>query len=223
MGFLDDLKRQAEAAQAQNSTDTDTLARNAGLADIACKTAFNYFSVLAQQLNVLRPRSKVAYRLDRRQVFEGLQLGDFRADSRRKPWRGGEVFDHVVLRWRMSSGTRLALTKNFLPDIEQLESRLRQGGVAFDAEAVRHPETSKLQEMRYAFSADFNANVLLTPDHDRGCLRFELVNLDALETVTLELPAFEIGSGRLDELARWVMGEPNTFLEGARNLRRTEA
>lgn len=223
LGFLDDLKRQAEAARAMNNNDTDALARSAGLADMACKTAFNYLAVLAQHLNVLQTRSKVNFRLDRQQVFEGLQLCGFRADARRKQLRRTEVFDHVVLRWRLTSGTALALTKNFLPDIELLEARLRQGGVTFEAEAVRHPDTAKLQEMRYSFTADFNASVLITPDHDRGCLRFDATNLDGLQSVCLELPAFEIGSGRLDELARWVIGEPNTFLKGAQNLRRSEA
>ena len=214
VGFLDDLKRQAEAAQARHSTDDRLLARNTVLADAAIKTASSYFMVLAQQLNVLQPRAKAAYRLDRRHVFDAQQLCDFRDDARRKHLRGEDVYDHVVLRWRLASGTPLALVKDFLPDIEQLEARLRQGGVRVDGEAVRHPVTAKLQEMRYAFVADFHASVLVTPDHDLGRVRFELVNLDGLETVHVEFPAFEIGSARLDELARWIVGEPNNFLKG---------
>ena len=223
MGFLDDLKRQADAARAQQTTDVKALARNAQLADIACKTANDYFGVLAQQLNVLQPRSKVPYRLDRRTVFNELQLVGFRADARRKRLRDEEVFDHAVLRWTLASGAALTLTKNFLPDIEQLEARLRQGGVRFEAEAVRHPESAKLQEMRYAFVGDLGASVVVTPDHERGRVRFELANLDGFETVTVEFPAFEIGSARLDELARWVLGEPNTFLTNGQALRRVEA
>lgn len=125
MGFLDDLKRQADAAKAAQQTDTGALDRNAQLTDAACRTAAAYFNTLAQQLNVLRPRSKGVFRLDRRHVFEGLQLGDFRADARRKMLRGADVFGHVALRWKLVSGTKLSLMKNFLPDIEQLESRLR--------------------------------------------------------------------------------------------------
>ena len=33
-------------------------------------------------------------------------------------------------------------------------------------------------------------------------------------------PAFEVGTARLDELARWITGEPNAFLRDGRNLRR---
>ncbi len=223
MGFLDDLKRQADDAKARLNTDTGQLDRNAMLADVACKTASSYFSTLVQQLNVLQPRSKVTYRLDRRNTFAALPLCEFRADARRKKLRGADVFDHVALRWRLKSDTRLSLVKNFLPDIEQIESRLRRSGAQFHAETVRNPETNKLQEMRYDLVADFEAAVNITPDHDGARLRFELVNLDGFETVTVEFPAFEVGTARMDELARWIMGEPNGFLTGGQGLRRVEA
>jgi hypothetical protein len=223
VGFLDDLKRQADAARAQQGSNAQALARNAALADAACNGAFKYFTTLAQQLNVLRPRSKVAYRLDRRHLVEQPQLIGFRADARRTRARGDELFDHVVLRWNAASGQALSLTKDFLTDIEQLEARLRQGGVVVDSESVRHPVTAKLQEMRYRFVADFACSVLVTPDHDSGSLRCELVNLDGFEKVTVEFPAFELGTARLDELARWILGEPNAFLKGGSALRRVEA
>jgi len=223
VGFLDDLKRQADEAKARQNTDTGQLERNSALADAACKAASTYFSTLVQQLNVLQPRSKVSYRLDKRHAFDATQLCDFRFDARRTRLRGAEVFDHVALRWRMKSGIRLSLVKDFLPDIEQLESRLRRSGAPFQAETVRNPETNKLREMRYELVADFEAAVNITPDHDNGRLRFELVNLDGFETVTVEFAAFEIGSARLDELARWIVGEPHGFLKGGQALRRVEA
>lgn len=223
MGFLDDLKRQADDAKARLNTDTGQLDRNAALADVACKTASSYFSTLVQQLNVLQPRSKVTYRLDKRNAFAALPLCEFRADARRKKLRGADVFDHVALRWRLKSDTRLSLVKNFLPDIEQIESRLRRSGAQFHAETVRNPATNKLQEMRYDVLADFEAAVNITPDHDGARLRFELVNLDGFETVTVEFAAFEVGTGRMDELARWIMGEPHAFLTGGQALRRVEA
>ena len=49
-----------------------------------------------------------------------------------------------------------------------------------------------------------------------------MVNLEGFETVTVQFPAFEVGSQRLDELARWIVGEPNGFLRGGQQLRRVE-
>ena len=223
MGFLDDLKRQADAAKAAETTDIGALERNAALADAACNTAFKYLNSLVQQLNVLKPVSKVTYYIDKRHAIDKLKLIDFKADARRKRLRGNEVFDHVVFRYVLKSNQRLSLTKNFINDIELLESRLRRSGAPMRNEAVKNPETGKLLEMRYEIICDFNASVHITPAPDAGRLRFELVNLDGFETVNVEFPAFEVGNARLDELARWLLGEPNNFLKDGLNLRRVEA
>jgi hypothetical protein len=66
VGYLDELKRQAEAARARNTQDIGALQRNAMLTDSACQAAARYLSTLAQQLNVLQPMSKATWRLDNR-------------------------------------------------------------------------------------------------------------------------------------------------------------
>jgi hypothetical protein len=223
VGFLDDLKRQAEALKAQQSGDSAALARNTALAEAAAKSLFGYFTSHAAQLEVLNPPSPTRFTLDRQNVFQGLRMSEFRADSRLKPLRGEQVFDHVVLHWQLRSGRALQLTKDFLPDMEKIESRLHQGGTQFDNEALRNPDNGKLLGRRYSFVADFVGSVRATPLHDSARVHFQLHNLDGFEAVSLELPATEVGSARLDELARWIVGQPHAFLDGAQNLRRIEA
>jgi hypothetical protein len=223
VSFLDDLQRQAAALKAQQSTDSAALARNTSLTEVACRTVLNYFMTLASQLNVLQPVSPTRFALDRKHVFERLKLTDFRVDSRLKTLRNEEVFDHLVLHWKAPSGQKLAIVKDFLPDIEKIEPRLRQSGAQVDAQALRHPDNGRLQGMRYELVADFFGNVRITPRHDTAMLQFEINNVDGFETVALELPAIEVGSKRLDELARWLAGHPHAFLKDVSSLRRTEA
>ena len=223
MGFLDDLKREADAARALQTRDTSTLERNAALAELVCKTAAAYFFSLAQQLDVLMPVSPTTFALDRQHRFSGLRLTDFKVDSRRKPWQGQDVFDHVVVHWLLRSNQKLQIDKDFPTEIDKLESRLRQSGARFDSEAIRHPGNGKLKMMRYAVAADFRGHVRLTPDHDTGRLQFQVANVDGFETVTADFPAHEISNARLDELARWLVGRPSSFLHGALSLRRVEA
>lgn len=224
MGFLDDLKRQAEAVKAQQTTDTDAQDRNALLADAACNSALRYFATLTQQLNVLRPASKATYRLDKQHAFTGMRLCEFRADSRLRKLRGVEVFDHVVLRCRLrGDGPVLRLAKDFPPEAEKLESRLRQSGALYESEAIRSPANGRWQETRFELAPDFNLSVRVQPNHDAGWVNFQLLNFDGFETVTVDFPAFEIGTARLDELARWLVGEPHAFLKDGHNLRRIEA
>lgn len=223
VGFLDDLRRQAEAQTAEREQAATSGQRNAMLADAACKTTFQYWMQLATQLNVLQPVAKTCYVIDSRHKVEGLPLSGFRVDARHQSEATAAPYDHVVLQCAVRSGQHLTITKNFLTDIERLEGRLRQACIQPEVEAVRNPDNGKLQEMRYDFDADISISVLLTPDHSNASVRFEVKNIDGLETVSFDLRAIEVSTARLDELAKWLVGQPHEFLKGAQNLRRTEA
>ena len=223
MGYLEELKRQADAALAQQSQDAGSLERNTLLTDAACQTASRYFATLARQLNVLQPVSKVTWRFDQRTSFSQLRFSDFRADSRLKKLRDAEVFDHVVLSFAARTGTRVTIAKDFPPEIEKLEARLRQSGADFDSEVIRDLENGRFVEKRFELLADFQSSVRLLPDHDAGRITFHVANLDGFETVSVVFPAFEVGTARLDELARWINGEPHAFLRDGQHLRRVVA
>lgn len=222
MSFLDDLKRQADAVREQRDHTRAASQAQLRATDAACLRVLRYFTTLAEQLRVLRPRSAASLRLDRRHVFEHLPMSDFAADARRGELLSEEAFDHVVLHWQLRSGQRLELVKDFLPDIEQLEVRLRHGGVPFEAEPVRNPDNGKLVEVRYRISVDFRASVRVEPRPDVALLHLRLHNVERLEEVEFDLPADAVDDARLDELARWLLGQPHRFLEGATGLRRAE-
>jgi len=137
-----------------------------------------------------------------------------------KKLRSMEVFDHVVLNFQAKTGQRFSLAKDFPPEIEKLESRLSQCGAKFDSEIVRDPLNGRFIEKRFEFVADFHCSVRILPDHDNGRIVFQILNLDGFETVNVTFAAFEVGSARLDDLARWIVGEPNSFLQGGEALRR---
>jgi len=222
MGFLDDLKRQAAALKAERELQSGHSERHAMLADAACKTIFQYWLQLAEQLNTLQPSSPARYALDTRLVLRDLKARDFRVDSRRRgSVREQDHYDHVVMHWTLKGPRGLVAKKDFLNDIQRLESRLRQAGITPLTEAVRDEHNGKLQSMEYAYDADIASSLRAEPDHANGCVRFQCVNVDGLETLTATLPAFEVGSARLDELAKWLLGEPHRFLQGTKNLRRS--
>jgi len=220
VGYLEELKRQADAALAQKNQDIGALERNALLTDSACQSAARYFGTLARQLNVLQPECRAVWRFDNKNVFRQLRFSDFRSDSRLKKLRDAEVFDHVVLNFTARTGTRVVIAKDFPPEIERLEARLRQCGVFFESAIVRDPDNGKFLEKRFEFDADFQSSVRLVPDHDGGRITFHVANLDGFETVSVVFPAFEVGSARLDDLARWINGEPSGFLRDGLHLRR---
>jgi len=223
VGYLEELKRQADAALAQQTQDIGALQRNALLTDSACQTTSRYFGTLARQLNVLQPVSKATWRFDSRSSFSQLRFSDFRADSRLKKLRDEEVFDHVVLSFAAKTGTRVTIAKDFPPEIEKLEARLRQCGAHYDSEVIRDPENGGFVEKRFELLADFQGSVRLLPDHDAGRVAFHIANIDGFESVSVVFPAFEVGGARLDELARWITGEPHSFLRDGQHVRRVAA
>ena len=223
MGYLDDLKRQADEARARQTVDSAALERNSLVADSACQAAARYLASLAQQLNVLQPVSKAVFRFDARNVFRDLKLSHFRADSRMKRHRGAEVFDHVALAFDLRTGKRITVSKDFPPEIAKVEARLAQCGIEFHSEALYDSEDGRFLEKRYEFVADFHGAVRIVPDHDTGWIQFQVVNLEGFETVWVSFPAFEVGTARLDDLARWIVGQPNGFLRDGQAIRRVEA
>ena len=100
--------------------------------------------------------------------------------------------------------------------------RLAQCGTHYTTEILNDPANGRFLEKRFEFKADFTGVIRMLPDHDTAWIQFQIVNLEGFETVTAHFPAFEVGSQRLDELARWIVGEPNAFLRDGQNLRRVE-
>ena len=223
MGYLDDLKRQADEALARQNQDVGALQRNALLTDSAAQATARYMATLARQLNVLQPLCRAVFRFDDRNTFSQLRFSDFRSDSRMKKLRDAEVFDHVVLNFTAKTGTRVSIGKDFTPEIEKVEAKLRQCGVFYESSVIRDPDNGKFLEKRFDFIADLQGSVRMIPDHDSGRIAFHVANLDGFETVSVVFPAFEVGSARLDELARWITGEPNAFLRDGQHVRRVTA
>jgi hypothetical protein len=223
VGYLEDLKRQADDLLAQQRQDIGALQRNAMLTEAACHSTSRYLFTLARQLNVLQPVSKTLWWLDRKTSFSQLRFTEFRADSRMKKLRDAEVFDHIVLNFAARTGSRVTIAKDFPPEIEKLESRLRQCGVHYDSEVIRDADTGKFVEKRFDLIADFQSSVRVVPDHDSARIAFHIANIDGFDTVSVAFPAFEVGIKRLDELARWITGEPHAFLRDGEHVRRVSA
>lgn len=223
MSFLDNLKRQADAMKNQQGEDLALYARNAALVEAACKSAWQYWLDLAGQLNVLQPVPRHRISFDKTTAVDGLKRCDWRVDARKKMHRDQEVHDHVVIHAVQKTGQKLEIVKDFPPEIERLENRLRQAGITADTKWVRQHDSGRLEHVRFTFTADINMMAKIHPEHDQGRIRFQITNFDTLETVTAEFPATAVGSEALDQLARWMVGEPNTFLQLAETVKRVEA
>jgi hypothetical protein len=122
----------------------------------------------------------------------------------------------------LESGREFDLAKDFPPEIEKLEARLAQAGIHCPGERVNDPDSGRFVQMRFRFVADVVIGVRVEPLHESGQLRFVLRNFDGLGTVTATFAAPEVTTGRLDDLAKWWLGQPQRFLDGAVAVQRSE-
>jgi len=219
VSFLDKLKQDAEQLRSHQNlsqTERDALVLET---EAACLTAFRYWVDLSKQLNVLRPAPRGRFVLDSKNAIEGLRFGQYRADIRKKGLASThDQTDHVALYCSLGTGQTLKLVKDFLPDMEKLEARLTQAGIRCQPEPIRNPDTGKLLEVRYEFVADITAGVRLTPNHDNATVQFQVNNLDGLVRWLVQFEARQVDTALLDELSKWLVGQPNDFVKRGKVL-----
>lgn len=215
MSFLNQLKQQAQALQAQQSAQTQDLEANTAATEAACKTVWYYLAELPQQLNVIEPTS-ATLSLDGKTAWPTMKQTDFRFDARKKMLRDQEVFDYLTLGWRLvprdGRAAKARVRVDFPPDLERIERRLRVGHVPHERQEQRHPQTRGLQAIVFEHEMSARASVLVTADHDIAVLRFRLVGVNGLEIVNTAYRADQIDSATLDELAKLIVAQPSRFL-----------
>jgi hypothetical protein len=222
-GFLAELELEARGRKTDSGPDRETIERNTRLANTACRAITDYWRQLVEHLNALTPVAPGRYVLDGRTVLEHLPAHDFRViPNLRTAHTGSEHFESVLLCWRVGRGDRLKLVKEFPAEIARLKSRLSFAGINASESQARDPDSGHYRGTLFELAADVNASVLITPLHDEGKVRLTLSNLDALQRIEAELPAFAMRPHELDELARWICGRTHSLLKHAQNIIRHE-
>jgi hypothetical protein len=222
VGLLDELKVQARSVAAKAAApDAGTLDRNRRLAHGACRLAHDYWKEFAEQLNVLRTPCPVRYQIDPRFVLDGLVCGDFRVTPQLQVHHGGEPrYDAVVLSWRATNGQSYRVEKELPRDVERLRARLAHAGIPAHETPVHNASTGRIQSTRFEFCAAVTASVRVVPLPDIGKVRLSFTNLDQLERVDADYPAAVLRQRLLDEIGRWIIGQPQRALEYAADIKR---
>lgn len=223
MSFLDQLKQQARTIQADadDGEAAQVLERNRRLAFGACELAHGYWKELCEQLNVIRPPSPARYLIDGRHPLPDLVCSNFRVVPSLRMLPGGQSqYESVMLAWQASNGRRERVEKELPKDIERVRGGLRQAGIQAGETQVRHSATGRVQATAFEFKAEVHAHVRVAPLPDSGRVRLTFTNIDQLERVDAEFPAAGLRQRLLDEIGRWIVGQPHRVLDYASDVRR---
>lgn len=215
MSFLNELKAQANALQAQQSAQMQNHAANTAQTETACHVINKYLQDLAVHLSVITPPAP-RFSLDGKTPWPAMKLAGFRFDSRKKKLRDRDVFDYIAMGWDIVplSGPPVAgsVSVNFPPDLERVQKRLAFGHVEHERKDVRHPEKNTLQAICFEYTTRARGNITVTANHDTAQLVFRLANADGFGVQSIPMPAARIGHELLDELAKMVVAQPNCFI-----------
>jgi hypothetical protein len=214
MSFLNQLKSQAKALQSERVSHEQGLEERNAATEQAGKLVLFYLQDLARQLSVIQPPGP-AFTLDGKTPWPAMKLTDFRVDARRKMLRNREVIDYIAMGWQVvpQIGAVTGLVSvNFPTEMRRVEDRLAMGPVKHERREIRRPDSSALVEVRYEYQTQTRGSVLATLDHDNGMLHWRLLNTAGFEVVQTTWPSARIQQSLLDELAKRLVGQPNTFV-----------
>lgn len=226
MSFLEELKHQAATTPlaAPEAADAETRARNARLAQGALRITHDYWKEMVAQLNLIRPPSTGRYLLDGRRPLEDLRIGGLRVVPVTRGSHGGEVvFESIVLAWQVFSGRKTTIDKELPAEADRVRAALRQAGIQAHEAQRRDAASGRLLGTRFEFVADVAASIRVQPLPDSGRVRLVFCNLDQLERIEAEFPAVGMRPRQLDEIGRWIVGQPHRVLEYASEVRRFQA
>lgn len=216
MSFLNELKSHADALQAAKAA-SKTLAQNDAESRIAatenaCSRARNYLGEMVRQLNILVPAGPT-FSVDGKTPWPRMKLVDFRADARKKKLGTREVYASIGVGWEVLplEGEPIVekLSVNFLPALQKVETSLQEGNIQHERLQLRHPEKGGVQAITFEYHTRAFANIVITPDHDKGTLTFNFCNVTGLAKKTGTWTAETIDTAFLDELAKLVMSQPS--------------
>lgn len=200
--------------QAQNA-QRHNVAENTTWTEAAFQRAWFYLDDLAKQLNIITPAGP-ALSLDDKTPWPAMRLSGFRVDARKKMIRNQEVYDYIGLWWRIlpvsgqpESG---AVSVNFPPDLQRVESRLSLGHVQHERKETRDPEKNTLLAIRFLYTTESRGTVTLTADHDKGEMDCRIANARGFEAVNTTKLAKAVDTPMLDELAKLILGQTSRFI-----------
>lgn len=211
MGFLDELKSQADSLTKEKQAYQTNLVANAELVDARMRQTFSYLNDLCKQLDIIKPPSGQIFQLHGVGTFEQLMLVDFFADYRKRKFNDAEVFDVVTLQFKHHSALNIQLKKDMPHQIDQCEDALWRHNLKFKREDVRNEE-GKMRWTEFTIPCSINAEASVQGDYEHAQLIFKLKNFERFETLTVAFQAAIFGESILEDFARLIVGQPNRFL-----------
>jgi len=210
MSLLDELKRQAESQKAQQRAQEEDRTRTLTAVHEALLTTCRYLTELANSLNVVKPAVPRSFVVHGNARLDNLMQGDYTVRERKKTVEFRDYFEQVVLRFH-AVGTQGTAVESYAAETTQrLQNYLQGYGLRFETRQFRN-DLGHAARTTVSIMPDVPASIAATADWETGILKFKLRNVEAIGDTEYCYEPGEVDRALLDELAKLVLGKPNTL------------
>jgi hypothetical protein len=211
--LLDQLREQSQALRARGEADRKPMEEAIKDIDRILWRTFRWLDEVMGHLEVIHPRINHAFHLGNVLSIERPRFDRGFVSFRRKSLVGLEVLEHVELFYRVEGDKPILLRLN--PAASQgLEERLRASTLPYQYQT----EQDERRVVRYGLfhvQPHVSASVRFEADYSRQLVQVTLRNVDRFESVSLEFGPDKLTEAALEDLVKFITGEPNAFLRRA--------
>ncbi len=211
--LLETLREKSEALRAQDTAARKPMEEALKDIDRGLWRAFRWLDEAIGHLEVIRPAVAHTFVLDKVLTIAKPHFDRGFVSFRRRALAGLEVLEHVEMFYRLD-GTLPIVVRVSPAAAQGVEERLRGSTLQFTYQT----EQDEKRVVRYGLfqvQPVISASVRIQPDYHRQCVLVTLRNVDRFESVQLEFVPDKLDEPALEDLVKFIMGEPNGFLRRA--------
>jgi hypothetical protein len=211
--LLEQLREQSQAVRANGEAARKPMEEAIKDIDRILWRTFRWLDEVMGHLEVIHPRIDHVFHLGNVLSIERPRFDRGFVSFRRRSLVGLEVLEHVEAFYRIEGDKPIVLRLN--PAASQsLEASLRASTLPYQYQT----EQDERRVVRYGLfhvQPHVSASMRFEADYSRQIVQVTLRNVDRFESVSLEFVPDKLNEAALEDLVKFMMGEPNAFLRRA--------
>lgn len=211
--LLDKLREKSDALRAQGEAARKPMEEGLKDIDRVLWRTFRWLDEAMGHLAVIRPKVGHSFRLHNVLTIERPQFDRGFVSFRRRALAGMEVLEHVEAFYRLEGGGPVSLRVS-PASATSIEEKLRGSTLPYQYQT----EQDERRVVRYGLftvQTAIAASVRFQPDYHHQVIEVTLRNVDRFESVSLEFAPDKMNESALEDMVKFMLGEPNGFLRRA--------
>jgi hypothetical protein len=211
--LLDQLREKSNALRDQDKAARKPMEEAFKDIDRTLWRAFRWLDEAVGHLEVIRPLVNHVFHLHNILTIERPRFDRGFVSFRRRALAGMEVLEHVELFYRIEGDKPFTLRLNPVASLG-VDERLRTSTLPYTYQ-TEHDEKRVVRYGLFQVQPHISASVRFEPDYHHQVVQVTLRNVDRFEAVSLDFPPDKVNEAALEDLVKFMMGDPNGFLRRA--------